>query len=98
MIDDKIFLLQPIRAVQHAKEMIEKDNAENRPNTLIGVVGASISSVTLPLSVATFAMNIPLVSYASTNRKLSKHKVSNGNRMIDNICNGCLDVCSHCNF
>ena len=63
--------------MQHAKELVEKDNMENRPNTLIGVVGASLSSVTLPLSVATLAMNLPLVSYASTNRKLSKHKVGN---------------------
>ena len=81
--------------MQHAKELVEKDNAENRPNTLIGVVGASLSSVTLPLSVATLAMNLPLVSYASTNRKLSKHKVGNRKScLVFVIFNA--DVCPHC--
>ena len=77
---------QPIRAVQHAKELIEKDNSENRPNTLIGVVGASISGVTIPLSLATLAMGLPLVSYAASNRKLSQHKVGNSNRYKQHYC------------
>ena len=63
--------------MQHAKGLIEADKAENTPNTLIGVVGASISSVTIPLSLATLAMGLPLVSYAASNRKLSQHKVDN---------------------
>ena len=66
--------------MQHAKRLIEADKAENRPNTLIGVVGASISGVTIPLSLATLAMGLPLVSYAASNRKLSQHKVGNRNR------------------
>ena len=44
-------------------------------NIIIGVVGASYSSVTIPLSHATFAMKLPLVSYAATNPELSHHKV-----------------------
>ena len=39
------------------------------------MVGASYSSVTKPLSKATLAMKLPLISYAATNRDLSHHKV-----------------------
>ena len=38
------------------------------------MVGASYSSVTKPLSKATLAMRLPLISYAATNRDLSRHK------------------------
>ena len=44
-------------------------------NTIIGVVGASYSSVTIPFSRATLDRKLPLISYAATNNKLSHHKM-----------------------
>ena len=35
-------------------------------NVLVGVVGASYSGVTQPLATATFALNLPLISYAAS--------------------------------
>ena len=51
-------------------------------NTIIGVVGAAYSSVTIPLSRATLAMKLPLVSYAATNPDLSHHKVYNEHDVV----------------
>ena len=46
------------------------------PQPVVGdAMGASYSSVTKPLSKATLAMKLPLISYAATNRDLSHHKV-----------------------
>ena len=42
--------------------------AEEKDNMLIGVVGASYSSVTQPLATATLALNLPLFSYAASNK------------------------------
>ena len=72
-----LFLFQPIRALQHAKKLIDSENrnVSLKLNTIIGVVGAAYSSVTIPLSRATLAMKLPLVSYAATNPDLSHHKV-----------------------
>ena len=76
-------MLQPIQALQHAKSLIEADNrnASLKPNIIIGVVGAAYSSVTIPLSRATLAMKLPLVSYAATNPALSHHKVCHSHFM-----------------
>ena len=70
--------MQPIRALDDAITLIDKENRNKRSgqkNTIIGVVGASYSSVTIPLSKATLDRKLPLISYAATNRKLSSHKV-----------------------
>ena len=74
-----MFPYQPIRELQHAKKLIdgENRNVSLKLNTIIGVVGAAYSSVTIPLSRATLAMKLPLVSYAATNPDLSQHKVYN---------------------
>eukprot|EP00092_Neocalanus_flemingeri_P024712 GFUD01026801.1.p1 GENE.GFUD01026801.1~~GFUD01026801.1.p1 ORF type:complete len:923 (-),score=169.35 GFUD01026801.1:112-2880(-) len=67
----------PIRALKNAIKMIEEENklAKNKPNMIIGVVGAAYSSVTIPFAKATLALKLPLVSYAATNRDLSKFKM-----------------------
>ena len=57
-------MFQPILAV---KDAIEKVSVE-ADNAIIGVIGAAHSSVTKPLAKATLGLNIPLVSYASTNK------------------------------
>ena len=63
--------------MEHARGLVAAENRDPRlaKNTIIGVVGASYSSVTKPLSKATLAMKLPLISYAATNRDLSHHKV-----------------------
>ena len=66
--------MKPIRALDHAISLIEEENKSGEKNTIIGVVGASYSSVTMPFSRATLAMRLPLISYASTNPLLSKYK------------------------
>ena len=62
--------MQPIRALDHAIQLIkaEKSDSSKKPNMIIGVVGASYSSVTKPFAKATLALKLPLVSYAATNR------------------------------
>ena len=76
---------QPIRALEHARGLVAAENRDPSlaKNTIIGVVGASYSSVTKPLSKATLAMKLPLISYAATNRDLSHHK---GRRINRSLC------------
>ena len=54
--------------------MIAEENRQGEKNTIIGVVGASYSSVTIPFSRATLDRKLPLISYASTNPVLSKYQ------------------------
>ena len=49
------------------KDALEKVSKEP-DNAVIGVIGAAHSSVTKPLAKATLGLNLPLVSYASTNK------------------------------
>ena len=58
--------------------MIEEENKSGEKNTIIGVVGASYSSVTIPFSKATLDRKLPLISYAATNRKLSRYQATPG--------------------
>jgi hypothetical protein len=41
---------------------------EEKDNVLIGIVGASYSSVTQPLATAALALNLPLISYAASRK------------------------------
>ena len=52
-----------ISNVFHAKSVLDTEE----DNLFLGVIGASYSSVTKPLSMVTAALNLPLVSYAATN-------------------------------
>ena len=86
-----LFPSQPIQALQHAKKLIDSENrnVSLKVNTIIGVVGAAYSSVTIPLSRATLAMKLPLVSYAATNPDLSQHKVYNQHVLV---CTGSFPI------
>jgi len=67
----------PIAALRHATKLIEDENNMNskKKNLIIGVVGAAYSSVTKPFAKATLSLNLPLISYAATNRDLSNYKM-----------------------
>eukprot|EP00092_Neocalanus_flemingeri_P011699 GFUD01012615.1.p1 GENE.GFUD01012615.1~~GFUD01012615.1.p1 ORF type:complete len:913 (+),score=187.69 GFUD01012615.1:372-2741(+) len=56
------------------KDAIDKVSLEP-DNVIIGVIGAAHSSVTKALAKATLGLNLPLVSYASTNKDLTKYKM-----------------------
>ena len=91
--------MQPIRALDDAITLIDKENRNKRSgqkNTIIGVVGASYSSVTIPLSKATLDRKLPLISYAATNRKLSSHKVEKKPNVDPLLFLFCSDVWQNC--
>ena len=74
--DQSDLVLKPIRALDHAISMIAEENRQGEKNTIIGVVGASYSSVTIPFSRATLDRKLPLISYASTNPVLSQYQAT----------------------